>query len=601
MSDLKTSRSGLSTKEAEKRLRRYGENKIPEKKKYTRLSVFLSQFRNALMYILVVAGAVSFVLGEVIDATVIFITILINAVIGYYQEYKAQDALAKLKQVISLHAFVIRDGQEYSVDAIKLVPGDIIVLRSGEKIPADGRIISAKNFQVNEASLTGESMPVTKQSGIIKRSNTALADRDNMVFSGTMVTSGEALVVVTDTGTKTEIGNIAELLHTTEDGDTPLQKKLAAFSKWVGIVSVFLVFIILVFGLLSGRSFTETFLVSVALAVAAIPEGLVLSVTVILAIGMQQILSRKGLVRRLSSAETLGSTSVICTDKTGTLTEGNMRVVELITVKARKKMNVPCELKNSEKDFSRMLEIGMLSNDVILENPHDPIDEWRIIGKPTERALFLAGADSGCSRDVLLTNAKVIDTLSFTSERKYRVGLHEHDAQHHILFITGAPEKLMKFSGNLTDEERKKLESTQQELSRKGLRLIGVGSKLVSKNMKSLQEPSDDASSFVNGMSFLGMFALRDVLRPSVKETIVTAERAGIKIVMITGDNTITAQTIANDLGLKVKAENVCDGEALSRMSDRQLRERIRDLQVFARVTPKDKLRIVKAWQSKGE
>ena len=609
--ELKTTRHGLSYAEARKRLKKNGNNTLPDKPKFSRLQVFFSQFQNALMYILLVAGGVSFLLGEFVDAGVIFFTVILNVVIGYYQEYKAQDALAKLKQVISLQAHVMRNGREHTIDAQDVVVGDILVLKAGEKISADARILEERGLQVNETTLTGESMPVSKEAKSLRKQHIALAEQTNMVFSGTIITAGDALAAVTAIGAETEIGKIAQLLTTTEDDKTPLQKKLSAFSRWIGFISLGIVSLILIFGLLSGRGFVETFLISVAIAVAAIPEGLVLSVTVILALGMQKILKRKGLVRRLASAETLGSTSVICTDKTGTLTRGDMHVVRIITASGRHTFaGTLDDIENvaKVKETEQLLRIGMYRNEVVVEDPTVESSELQMTGFPTEKALYLAAHHAGIYKEKLLKEHAFIDKQSFTSEKKYRYSLHALDADEHIAYISGAPEKLLSFAKYISrdgKEEKisaylkKKFSKQQETLSREGLRIIALGYKRLPKKMRNIRIIEEN-NTCTKGIVFVGFVAIRDVLRPGVKEVIRHAKRAGIHTVMITGDNKITARAIAKDLVMRVGRDGVVEGDVISNWSESELVENIEKIQVFARVSPSDKLRIVQAWQSRG-
>lgn len=605
---LKTSSSGLSAIEAHHRLERFGKNSLPEKEQFSALDIFLSQFQNALIYVLGIAGAISFLLQKFLDTLVIFVTLLINVSIGYFQEFKAQNTLHQLKKVISLNAFVVREGKELLVHAEDVVPGDVIVLKTGERVPADARLLEAKNLQVDEANLTGESFPVEKHTRVLTKKQISLPDMVNMVFSGTMIVAGHGMAVVCATGLETEIGNVASLVAQTLSTKTPLQLQLRVLSHRLAFFTLFFVALIFALGIASGKPFLEMFLVAVAVSIAMVPEGLVLAVTVVLASGMQRILGKNGLVRRLVSAETLGSTTVICTDKTGTLTEGKMRVVHVVTANKDQAVSSSYTFPLHDAEFSLIATIALSGNDVVVTPSFNEDVSEELSGSPTEKALFLFAREAGLKRDVLLKEQKCLDTLPFDSKRKYRVSLHSLNVRQNILYIVGAMETLIDHASYLFKNGKHMVLSSgmkkmfllkQEHLNAKGLRTIGVACKIVSSKMNTL--PVGDEDIVLRGSIFVGFIGLSDILRSHVKEALQQASAAGIRTVMLTGDNKVTARTVAQDLGLMIGKDVVCDATELSIMTDENLQKRLPSIRVFARVSPQDKLRIVDAYQHQGE
>jgi len=602
---LSTSKKGLARDETAKRLSHEGPNQIPHREGSPWYLILILQFKSPLVYILLAAALVSAALQEWVDFGIILAAILINVIIGFVQENKANNALAKLSQVIAYKAHVFRDGHEMSIDTKDLVPGDIIFLESGTKVPADARIFEAKDLEVDEASLTGESMPENKQVEKLKN-DIHLGDRTNMVFSGTVVVKGSARAIVTTTGLKTELGKIAALIKNTQDEKTPLQKKLAKFSRTLAIVVVLISVAIFITGLLRGMGFESIFITSVAIAVAAIPEGLVIATTVILAIGMQKILKKKALVRNLVSAETLGSATVICTDKTGTLTKGEMKVSDIITYNHSFDTSKTEAIKGSD-EMMLGLQISLLCNDAFVENSEETMESWKISGNLTERALLRAGLSFGLSKDDLEKTEPRLDTIPFDSARKYMVTLHKKSENKNIMYLKGAPEKVVAMSKKIRiggeekifDEQRKdKFAHDFEELSKKGLRLLALGYQMVDNDFEEFgEEFKYKKDSFV----FVGFVAIKDPLRDEVFATIEAAKKAGIRTVIITGDHRLTAVAIANEAGLEVKAENVLEGTDLEKMTDADLLEKVSEIKVYARVSPEHKIRIVDAWQKKGE
>jgi Ca2+-transporting ATPase len=592
---LDTSHHGLTSHEAKRRLGYYGINKLPEAKPRYWWQIFYEQFTSPLIIILILAASVSLIMAERVDATVIFMAVLIQVIVGFIQEFKAQQSLEALKRVITLQARVRREQTEQLIPATTLVPGDVVLLQAGDKIPADARLIETGDFEVNEAALTGESEPILKEHKKIHLAEVTLADRTNMVFAGTVATKGTALALVTHTGEFTELGKIAKLIKNIETEPTPLQKQLALFAKRVSILVVLIAVVIFVAGFFAKNNIVEMFTVAVAVAVSAIPEGLAIAVTIILAVGMRRILKQKALVRKLVAAETLGSTNVICTDKTGTLTEGNMQVTEIVTWE-----DVLTDLKH--KTAAQVLRVGLLCNDARVNNPNEPANKWVISGNLTERALLQAAVQSGWDLAVLIKEAPRVDTMPFDSTIKHMATLHR-EAQGRTLYVKGAPEiitaKCTKIQINgravpFDADKQAQFEKKFIALSKKGLRIIALAYKVIAK-------ANTVAEAEINDLVLMGYVGIRDPLRAEAKRTIALCQRAGIKIVMITGDHKLTAQTIAHELGLACQAHNVMEGSELDTLSQHELNKRVGDIIVYARVTPEHKLRIVQAWQANGQ
>ena len=587
---LKTDpQKGLSGEEVEKRQKKFGKNKLPQEKPLSAFKIFLEQFKSPLIYILLIAGIITLFLKEYTDSIVIFAAVILNAVVGFIQENKASQALRELKRVLSVNAIVFRDGRVEEILADELVPGDIILLRPGEKVPADGRLIRVYNLKVNEAALTGEWLPATKKVDALPE-DTPLADRDNMIYMGTVIEDGKGRAIVTAIGEQTEIGKISALVKETKEEKTPYQKKLAHFSKIVGIIIGVICIGIFIVGMIIGGDFVEIFTISVAVAVASIPEGLPVALTVILALGMQRILKQKGLVRKLASAETLGSTSIICSDKTGTLTEAKMKVAEFYP--------------NPDQTEKLALKIAVLSSEAFIENPDEPPEKWKIRGVPTEKALVAAAGKSGLFQHQLEKSEEEIDEIPFNSKYKYSANLRKVVGDDYILYVKGAPEILLEKSKyiegengaeELTKEKIKEIEQKQEELTSKGYRLLAVAYK----NLK--EAPSDLKHQDISDLTFVGVFAMEDPIRKDAKEAIQACYRAGMKPIIVTGDHKLTAKAIAEKIGIKVKDENILEGKDLDKLSDEEFKKILPKIQIYARVEPKHKLRIVKAWQERGE
>lgn len=602
---LETSLNGLSSSDVKKRLEQYGLNALPEEQRKSWFDLLFAQVKSFLIIILIVAAVISYMLHDKTDAYIILIAVLINVVVGFIQEYKAERSLAALRQVITLQAKVIRDGRQQIIESEEVVPGDILVVDAGDKIPADARLLESSELETNEAALTGESAEVVKQLEAVNAS-AGVGDRTNMLYFGTTVTKGSGTAVVTATGTQTEIGRIADLLNNTEQDLTPLQKRLNKLANMIGIIVLTVAGGIMLIGVLQGISFVEIFTTAVAIAVAAIPEGLVIAVTIILAIGMQRILKRNSLVRNLQAAETLGSTSVICTDKTGTLTEGNMQVVSLVTHDYHfdELHQVERHQDKGLRELIFALNIGMLCNDAHIIESETELGEHIVVGNLTERALLSAGMNIGLNHTKLSDDEPRIAAVAFNSTRKFMATLHEHPKQGRRMYVKGAPERIMNMSSKIrsgtaeerfTDKQRAEFEKQFIEYSKNGLRILALAYKDVSKDTEDIDEKD------VTELVFVGFVGIKDPLRPSIRKTFDKTAAAGIRTVMITGDHKLTAQAIARELGLPADDENIMTGEELHAMTQEELNAVVENISVYARVSPEDKLNIINAWKSKNK
>ncbi len=576
---LETSQNGLSKEEARRRLQKNGPNIFLEEKKFHRGKIFLAQLQSPLIFVLFVATIISFIFGEFIDAVIIFLAVFFNTFLGYIQENKANKAIQKLQSYISYRAKVYRDGHLQELPQENIVVGDVVRVEAGDRINADGRILFAKNAAVVEALLTGESEPSIKGENILL-AESSLSDRENMVFLGTVIERGRILFVVTATGKNTELGKISRLLQSVKEEETPLQRQLKHLSKFIGGIVGSISLFIFLFGLFVGADALEFFLIAVAVAVSAIPEGLAISITVILAIGMQRILHAQALTRRLIAAETLGSVSVICTDKTGTLTEGEMRVDTFIVA------------KEGDEFFQRVLEGFVLCNEAIVVSSSSHGEDGNILGSSTERALILKARESGADIESIRKRYLLLDEKAFTHEEKFMAVLYRKPESGNIIFVKGAPEKILSwcdFSGNRREELIQKTEY----LTRQGFRVLALA------QQETLDVFLSDRK--FSHLTFLCLVALKDPLRNDICETLSETKKAGIRAIMVTGDHRLTAYSIAREAGFEVYEKNVLEGADLDVMSDEELFKKVTDIQIYARVTPEHKLRIIDAWQKRGE
>jgi len=583
---------GLTTSQVNERLIKYGKNEIKEEIHTTALQIFINQFKSFIVMILIIAVIISAVIHHYVDAAVIGVILILNTVLGFIQEYKAEKSIEALKKMASLKAVVIRDGKEQKIDAKELVPGDIIVLETGEKIPADARLIKIVNLEAQEAALTGESLPEAKEEKIFEET-TGVADRRNMVFSGTIITRGRGLAIVTETGMTSEIGKIAGMIQSEKPKPTPLQIKLKKLGEVLGLGAIIISALVFFIGVATGQPVTEMFITAISLAVAAIPEGLPAVVTIALAIGIQKMIKKNALIRKLPSVETLGSTTVICTDKTGTLTHNEMTVRKIFTnnqvisVTGRGYSTSGTfsikEQKIDPKQLNLLLTIGALSNDAKLTGE-------KIIGDPTEGSLIVSAAKAGIIKDELETKYPRLAELEFTSERK-RMSTHHNIANKKVIYTKGAPDVVIELCDRiyingkierLTPQQKKKILAANELFAKHALRVLGFAYK----ESEILEETN---------MVFVGLQGMIDPPRLEVKEAIKKCNSAGMKVVMITGDYKATAEAIGRELGLTGKA---IDGQQLEQIHN--LEEHIEEISIFARIDPKHKVRIVEALKTRG-
>jgi len=536
---------GLSNEEVINRQQQYGLNVLPEKSPPSHFSLIVQQLKNPLIYVLLLAGLVTLVIGHLPDAMIIFLAVVVNTVLGFIQERKASNALHALKHYVTNHVVVIRDGKRVSIETSQIVPGDIIILSQGVKVPADGKLIHANRLYLDESILTGESMSVKKV-------------QNDPVFMGTTIASGQAVMLVENTGSNTKMGAIALQIQEAED-DTPLQRQLKGFSKQLVMVVGALTIFVFIIGVFYRFSVMDMFITSVALAVSSIPEGLIVSMTVVLAIGMQKILKRRGLVRKLAAAETLGGVTVICIDKTGTLTQGKMKVVDTI---------------GNEKDLAQQV---LLANDL-----DDPI--------------VIAAFEWG--RTIIsdfVSEHQRLDSIPFSSKERFFCSLHKWSNDGNRLYVNGAPDLLLQWT-TLSEDKREEIIAIIDNLTKQGKRLIGFARKDVSSDKQDL-----DTSDAKGGLTWVGMLAFSDPVRVGVKDALEQAMGAGIRTVVITGDYSKTSEFVLSELGISLTSEEIITGDELEALSAEEFARKVKSIRLFARTTPDQKLAIVEALKKRGD
>ena len=593
-SELKTdSQVGLTAAEAKKRLEENGPNRLKEKKKKTLAQRFLDQFKDVMILILIAAAIVSFSIicieknwGELFEPGLIVLIVILNAVMGVYQEGKAEKALDALKNMSAPHARVIRDGVEAVINADELVIGDIIKLEAGDFVPADARLIHSVSLKSEESALTGESVPSEKDYSAEIAEDAPIGDRSNMIFAGCSITYGTAVAVVTATGMDTEMGKIANLLDGETDSQTPLQQKLAQLGKYLGIVALAACAVIFVVGILNDLDPIHIFMTSVSLAVSAIPEGLPAIVTIVLSIGVQRMVKKNALIRKLPAVETLGGASVICSDKTGTLTQNRMTLTKAFCDGEK-----DSELISSENSdaIKKLLMYGTLCSDgsVIITDEGE-----KHIGDPTETAIIVAAYKNGMLKDELNSRYERIASIPFDSDRKLMSTVNIIDGKK-IVIVKGAFDMMAArcISGDI-DSAREMTNS----LSEDALRVLAIGYKEIDELPENIT-----SETLETGLTFMGLVGMIDPPRPEAAAAVAVCRRAGIKPVMITGDHVITASAIARELGILQEGDRAITGAELDNMTDKEFDEVIEQISVYARVSPENKIRIVKAWQRKGQ
>ena len=583
---------GLPDDEAQKRFERYGPNNFKEKKKESLFVKFSKQFNDFMIITLIIAAIISAVVSKLngeadyIDSIIIVAIVIFNAIMGLVQEQKAEKSLEALKKMTAPNAKVRRDGRVQEIDATLVVPGDIVVLEAGNYVPADCRLINSYNLKIEESALTGETIPSLKDSSKILKENTAMGDLCNMVFATTIVVNGHGEAIVVETGMNTRVGKIAGMIIEDESPETPIQKKLAEVGKILAIACIIICVLIFVIGIFKKIPIIEMFMTSVGLAVAAIPEGLPAIVTIMLSIGVTKMAKKNSIIRKLPAVETLGSSSVICSDKTGTLTQNKMTVTEIRNCFGRANSN--------ERKF--ILELGTMCTDTTEERINGKLG---FVGEATEVAISNAAMEEGVSKSFLYDEMKRINDIPFDSKRKMMTTIHKYGNGYRII-TKGAPDVLLKRCSNCYSggqvvpifSKKDDINEQNNQMAEKALRVIEVAYKDVEK-LPEMQEMEKD-------LIFCGLVGMIDPPREGVKEAVRTCRRAGIKTVMITGDHLQTAKAIAKELGILKRGDLAIDGETLERMSQHELEQNIMDYSVFARVSPEHKVRIVKAFQSTG-
>ncbi len=571
---------GLSDTQAQKLLTQFGYNEIAGKPRQTPLQILLTQFTSVLVVLLIFASVASLFLGDLLDGIFILLIVILNGILGFIQEYKAEKTIAALKQMTVATVRVIRGGTEQKIDSKLLVPGDVIILEEGDKIPADAMLLESLHLEANEASLTGESMAVEKDTH---------EEEKKHIFLGTIVAKGRAKACVTATGMQTRFGQIAASLSQIKEEETPLQKKLDVLGKQLGILALGASGTVFIIGFIAKHPLIEMMLTSISLAVAAVPEGLPAVITITLAVGMQRMAREKAILRKLSSIEALGSATVIATDKTGTLTRNEMRVTKLwfegINYSSHDK-----NLQLSDSSFSRLLTTGVICNNASLVYKHDH-GKHDILGDTTEGALLLLASDKGLISEQVKQNGTLLEEFAFDPVLKMMTVVWESNKQKTI-YTKGAPESVLK-SCILDQKTRQNIETEFREYAKEGLRVIALAYKNVDHTPKTRHEAEKD-------LVFIGFVGIADPPREEVKDAIAIAERAGIRTIMITGDNELTANAIGSKIGLIKKDEEIITGTQFAQLSDEEALGRLDKIRIFARTTPDQKLRIVQLLQKMG-
>ena len=598
---LNSSLNGLSKKEAQERLKKYGHNELKEKEKSSIIKLFLETFKDPLVIILLIAALVQIFLGEVIESSIILLVVTLNSILSVVQSKKAEGSLDSLKKLSIPYTKVIRDNEKITISSRELVVGDIVLLEAGDYVPADGRIIESQSLKVVEGMITGESEPILKAEEEIPL-DSALGDQKNMVFSGSMVVYGRGIFVVTNTGMNTEVGKIADLLDNAESKQTPLQQKLDEFSKKLGIGICILSIMIFAVQVLRGADLASSFMFAIAIAVAAIPEALSSIVTIVLAVGTNTMAKKQAIVRKLPAVETLGSTSIICTDKTGTLTQNKMTVVDVYTYE-NKNIILADNVDGHEAAITNnSIQDRYLNLAAILCNDSDINNEGIEIGDPTEVALINHAISNNIDYKALREKYTRIGEIPFDSDRKLMSTVNKINDET-LMFTKGAPDvifsrckyalsngEIVELNEEIIDEYKK----INEEFSNKALRVLAFASKKVSDNF----EPTIDDE---NELTLIGVMAMIDPPREEVYDAVKNAKNSGIKTIMITGDHKTTAMAIAKDIGIMDNGDLALTGKELDDLTEDELDKMLEKISVYARVSPENKIRIVKAWQRKGK
>jgi len=623
--ELNTSlQRGLSTSEAKERLEKFGPNQLKEGKKRTVWHMLLDQFKDVLIIILLISAAISLFLGEVTDAIVIGIIVILNAILSVFQEYRAEQSLEALKKMTVPETLVIRDGKQRKIKSLQLVPGDLVLLESGDRIPADLRLVETTELRIQESVLTGESEPVEKHTQPIIAEDISLGDRANMAYMGTSVIAGRGKGLVVATGMDTEMGQIAGMLQEQKKELTPLQKKLNQVGRNLGAIILVIIAIVVLLGYLRGIAFFDMFLTGISLAVAAVPEGLPAVVTIVLALGVQQMSKKNAIIRRLPAVETLGATTVICSDKTGTLTQNQMTVQKLVLVDREIEVegvgyqpfgqfrdgNKPIQ-PNDDQTISLLLKAAALCNNSSLRQ-NEENNQWEIIGDPTEGALVVVAAKAGYQKEELETEYPRLKEFPFDSERKRMSTIHQTPEGRKIILVKGAPDQVLEHCVNYSsngkiapwsESQQTQIANQNKKLASQALRMLAVAYREIDPEEEEQLNNNVklDVAKIENQLIYLGLIAMIDPPRKEAIQAVQTCRQAGIRPVMITGDYALTAQAIAKELGIYHPGDKIITGSELEKMSQEELEKVVLKTTIFARVSPRHKMRIVQALQKNNQ
>ena len=609
---------GLKKDEANKKLDKYGKNKLKKSKGISALAVFIDQFRDIIVLLLLAASIMAFLIGDYVEGVAVLAVIIINAVFGFVTEYNAEKSLEALKEMVSLKAKVLRDGKIKEIDAENVVPGDIMIIEEGDRVSADGRLLESDKLSINESVLTGEAETVSKDYSSTIEEDTPLAERENMVYMGTSVTRGNGVVLVTATGTETEMGQISDLLDKTESDKTPLEDRLDTMGKALVKLTLVIAVIVTGIGILVGKPVIEMLKTGIALAIAAVPEGLPIVATITLAVGMKKMVENNALVRRLPAVETLGSTTIICTDKTGTITENQMTLRNIHLGKKDIKISgrgykpegkfslengkeVPSEL---EKDLSLFLKAASLCSNATLTKDEG---NWKTIGDPTEGALVTAARKKGFNKEEMEKNKyNRLEEIPFRSEEKYMAVSYQDDNDKNYVFVKGAPSVVFEMCKyelingekiELTEKRRNELKQKNKDMAKKGLRLLAVAY-----NKGTKAETEKEITQIIDeGLVLAGLAGIMDPPRKEVVSSIKEAQTAGIITKMITGDQSDTALSIAEKVGIQSSKKESISGQDIDKMNEEELNDNLENNSVFSRVSPENKLQIINSLNQKNE